>query len=95
MPTPPRTSLIEIVAAGRSILESEGQKQAAILTAEGEKQAAVLRAQGQREATILEAEGQAKAIGTVSRMKPNRAVRKSGRTLMAAPPSAPGGRHAS
>ena len=37
----------------------------------------------------------AKAIGTVSRMKPNRAVRKSGRTLMAAPPSAPGCRHAS
>ena len=37
----------------------------------------------------------AKAIGTVSRMKPNSAVRKSGRTLMAAPPSAPGSRHAS
>jgi hypothetical protein len=37
----------------------------------------------------------AKAIGTVSRMKPNRAVRKSGRTLMAAPPSAPGCRRAS
>jgi hypothetical protein len=37
----------------------------------------------------------AKAIGTVSRMKPNRAARKRVRTLMPAPPSARGCRRTS
>ena len=46
----------------QTILQAEGQKQAAILVAEGEKAAVILRADASKQSKILEAEGEAAAI---------------------------------
>ncbi len=49
------------------ILESEGERQAAINRAEGEKAAVVLAAEAQKEEQVLRAEGEARAIIAVAK----------------------------